>query len=168
MSHMIEGLLELSKFGSAELTKKVTNLSNIVNNCNSDLDEIILQSSAIINLNSDAQINVDFDLMVLTFRNLIKNSIKYKGLNSDPIINIDIKTINNNHVITIEDNGMGFNNKSSIEMFMPFKRLVDHSSIEGTGMGLAICKQIINKHSGTITAASNLDTGSTFTITLPK
>ena len=70
--------------------------------------------------------------------------------------------------ISVSDNGIGFDPKYADEIFMVFKRLHSHHEFEGTGVGLATCKKIIEKHNGFITVQSKLNEGSVFTISLPE
>ncbi|MDD5206618.1 MAG: ATP-binding protein, partial [Desulfobacterales bacterium] len=70
--------------------------------------------------------------------------------------------------IFVEDNGSGFDEKYLDRIFMPFERLVGNTQCEGAGMGLAICKKIVERHGGTITARSSLGKGATFIIKLPE
>ena len=70
--------------------------------------------------------------------------------------------------ISVQDNGIGLDEKFSERIFVPLERLHGRSAYEGTGIGLAICKKIVSRHGGRITVKSQLGEGSTFTITLPK
>src|SRR6185295_7197696 len=111
------------------------------------------------------------------FQNLISNSIKFCMPGVFPQINIwsetEIKeTVSPNdpqlvHKIIIRDNGMGFDQKFAEDIFIVFKRLHSYHEIEGTGIGLSICKKIIEKHKGEIKAVSSPGNGSTFIISLP-
>jgi signal transduction histidine kinase len=111
------------------------------------------------------------------FQNLLSNSLKYRS-EEKPIIKVTA-----NHVkdpasrrtstggqwvrILVEDNGIGFDEKYLDRIFQPFQRLHGRGHYEGTGMGLAICRKIVERHSGTITAKSAPGKGTTFIITLP-
>ncbi len=111
------------------------------------------------------------------FQNLLSNSLKYRS-EGKPIIKVTA-----NHVkdpaskktstggqwvrILVEDNGIGFDEKYRDRIFQPFQRLHGRSQYEGTGMGLAICRKIVERHGGTITAESAPGKGATFIITLP-
>ena len=70
--------------------------------------------------------------------------------------------------ITVQDNGIGFDEKYAEDIFRVFKRLHSYHEYEGTGVGLSICKKIVEKHNGFIRAESNIDQGSTFIIGLPE
>jgi signal transduction histidine kinase len=111
------------------------------------------------------------------FQNLISNALKFSRKNIAPKISItyDINNtavgppVNGNKYISIyiRDNGIGFDESYLDQMFTLFKRLHDHTEYEGTGIGLAICKKIVEQHKGIIRATSKLDEGSTFIISLP-
>jgi signal transduction histidine kinase len=101
------------------------------------------------------------------FQNIIGNALKYHG-DRPPIVRITSTEGPEGEVlITIEDNGIGFEEKYADRIFAPFQRLHGRSEYEGTGMGLAICRKIVERHGGTITAHSEPGQGSTFLISLP-
>lgn len=108
------------------------------------------------------------------FQNLISNSIKFRKQGVVPTISIynepEASVVNYRnpmHRIVIEDNGMGFEEKHADEIFVVFKRLHSYHEIEGTGVGLSICKKIIERHRGRISAQSRLEEGTKFFIELP-
>ena len=101
------------------------------------------------------------------FENLISNSIKYAQPDVLPIIRITAKTDNENVVISFADNGIGFEEKYIHKMFDLFQRLHTKDKYSGTGIGLAICKKIVDMHSGSVYAKGSPGHGATFMITLP-
>ena len=111
-------------------------------------------------------------------QNLIANALKYCKKNIPPFINIEVDVgLKNQNVpnqfsrnycrIFIEDNGIGFDQRYAEEIFGMFKRLHRNSEFEGTGIGLALCKKIVEQHNGFISARSKPGEGSTFIISLP-
>ncbi len=100
------------------------------------------------------------------FQNLIANALKFHG-EEQPHIKIYSRRTDRDCTIFVEDNGIGFDEKYLDRIFVPFERLHGKSAYEGTGMGLAICRKIVERHGGTITAKSKAGEGSTFIITLP-
>ena len=116
------------------------------------------------------------------FYKLINNAIKFRKENGKPVINIssekvkpsELKNtgqqIENVHYyrISVSDNGIGFDTKYAEDIFMVFKRLHSYHEFEGTGVGLSICKKIIDKHHGFITAQSKINEGPVFVICLPE
>jgi hypothetical protein len=114
------------------------------------------------------------------FNNLIANAIKYAKTTVKPVIQIDCTKVAKNdhaelehidatlfHKISVSDNGIGFNQAHAQRVFKLFQRLHDKSYYQGTGIGLAICKKIVENHNGIITVESNENIGSTFYIYLP-
>ncbi len=100
------------------------------------------------------------------FQNLIANALKFHG-EEQPHIKIYSMRTDQDCRIFVEDNGIGFDEKYLDRIFAPFQRLHGKSAYEGTGMGLAICRKIVDRHGGSITAKSKPGEGSTFIITLP-
>jgi len=113
------------------------------------------------------------------FHNIISNAIKYAKKDVQPVVKIysefsagqngvDPAEVKNKYCrIYVEDNGIGFDQKYSEHIFGMFKRLHLHTEFEGTGIGLALCKKIVEEHNGFITARSKVDEGSVFIISLP-
>ena len=104
--------------------------------------------------------------MIQLFQNLISNAIKFKG-ESDPIIKIDCKEENDNYIISIKDNGIGIAPENHEKVFEMFKRLHTREEYEGTGIGLATCKKIVQKYGGEIWIESSLGIGTTFFFSMP-
>ncbi len=107
------------------------------------------------------------------FQNLVSNGIKFRKKEGVPVVSI-YKEINSSatagkpfHRIVVEDNGIGFDDKYADEIFVVFKRLHSYHEYEGTGVGLSICKKIIDRHKGRISAESKSNQGSKFIIELP-
>ena len=107
--------------------------------------------------------------MIQLFQNLVANALKFQKESAIPRVNIYSREGRSGraHEILVEDNGIGFEEKYVDKIFMPFQRLHGRSGYEGVGMGLAICKKIVERHSGQITARSEKGKGSTFIVTLP-
>jgi signal transduction histidine kinase len=101
-------------------------------------------------------------------QNLISNALKFQRKNASPCVKIYTGQINSASVqILVEDNGIGFPESEAERIFQPFQRLVGRNEYEGSGMGLAICRKIVERHNGSLAARSRPGFGSTFTITLP-
>jgi signal transduction histidine kinase len=109
--------------------------------------------------------------MAQLFQNLIGNALKFCREGEAPHVKIyaqAVRDANGACEICVEDNGIGFDEKYLNKVFLPFQRLHGRGSgYEGVGMGLAICKKIVDRHGGEITARSELGKGSTFIVTLP-
>lgn len=147
------------------------------------LNEVIAELEIDIEKNNAEILTMDLpivcaapSLMKQLFYNLINNSLKFRKKTVDPIITIQaekIKGVPNGtlspsyHKITVSDNGIGFDPKYQEEIFMVFKRLHSYHEYEGSGVGLSICKKIMEKHNGFIIAESVPGEGSSFIIGLP-
>jgi signal transduction histidine kinase len=107
--------------------------------------------------------------MLQLFQNLIGNALKFHKPDEKPEVRIRFVSDTSSVCrITVEDNGIGFEERYLDRIFAPFQRLHGRSSpYEGTGMGLAICKKIVERHGGSITASSTAGTGTSFIVRLP-
>ena len=182
MQSLINDLLSFSRHSASTIDFKNTDLQLLVKNAIGELELEIEKSNASINYSDLPQISVIPGLMQQLFYNLISNAIKFRRKAVPPVINIQaekIKQAEKNspiiqlngtpyYKITISDNGIGFDNKYADEIFMVFKRLHSYHEFEGTGVGLSLCKKIVEKHNGFITASSKLDEGSTFVVHVPE
>ncbi|MFQ5444525.1 MAG: ATP-binding protein [Nitrospinales bacterium] len=103
------------------------------------------------------------------FQNLIGNGIKYCKKNESPVLNLDCSLKDKEKwEIRIKDNGIGFENEFAERIFKPFERLHGRGRYDGTGIGLTICKKIVDRHYGSIAAKSEPNKGTTFVVTLPE
>jgi chemotaxis family two-component system sensor kinase Cph1 len=108
----------------------------------------------------------DKDQLIQVFQNLIGNALKFKGEN-EPEIRISVQESQGFAQFCVADNGIGFDSKHADRIFVLFQRLNTRDKYEGTGIGLAICKKIVERHGGHIWAESQLGKGSSFFFTFP-
>jgi chemotaxis family two-component system sensor kinase Cph1 len=111
-------------------------------------------------------ITADYSQMIQLLQNLIGNSIKYRS-DKIPEIHISAQEKDNDWIFSVEDNGIGIDPQYSDQVFQIFKRLHTNEEYKGTGIGLAITKRIIERHSGRIWVESELGKGSKFYFTIP-
>lgn len=171
MSTLINDLLEYSRLSIASLFEK-TNLTQLIEEILVDLELPIKEKQALIHLKELPEIEVISGQIRQVFQNLISNALKFSRKDIQPVITIsataftetDAKTY---YRIEIKDNGIGFDEQYLDKIFTLFQRLNAKEDYEGTGIGLAIVKKIIEKHNGTITARSIENEGATFILTLP-
>lgn len=172
MQTLLESLLAYSRIDKKDRPFQETDLKDTVNEALSLLEVLILVNSARVEVEELPRIAVDQVQIVQLFQNLIANALKFKRDGETPHIRIyarDTKcAVRETCEIYVEDNGIGFDEKYLDRVFMPFQRLHGRDKYEGVGMGLAICKKIVERHGGTITARSTPGKGSTFIITLPS
>lgn len=182
MQSLINDLLSFSRHSLASSDFKKTDLNVLVKEAMSELEIEIEKTNAHIQMDGLPIIQVIPSLMQQLFYNLINNAIKFRKKDVSPVIIIHTekmgpveisrytKNSHSNHYykITVTDNGIGFDDKHADEIFVVFKRLHSYHEFEGTGVGLSICKKIVEKHNGFIVAESEPDKGSTFIIGLPE
>ena len=182
MQLLINNLLQFSRHSvnSADFVK--VDLYELVKEVTSELEVEIEKNDTQINVGPLPTIFAVPDLMQQLFYNLISNAIKFKRKDRQSVVNISAEKINpvdsknpekytngiNYYKISVSDNGIGFDEKYADEIFMVFKRLHSYHEFEGTGVGLSICKKIIEKHNGYLTAFGDLNQGATFVIELPE
>jgi len=176
MQVLINDLLSYSRHTQTVEHFEMSNLNELVADVISDLEIEIKKTRASIELSPLPSLIVIPTQIRQLFQNLISNSIKFASPGLFPEIVIwsefernDTTSLNGDgrYKIMIRDNGMGFDQKFAEDIFIVFKRLHSYHQIEGTGIGLSICKKIIEKHKGEIRAESAPGKGSTFTIVLP-
>ncbi len=181
MQILIDDLLDYSKLSRSKEQYVKVDLSELIKEVLNDLEITIEQKKAVINFDNIGSVMAIESQMRQLFQNLICNALKFNRPDEIPVINIkseiiagkDIKGINKIFRkskycrITIQDSGIGFEEKFLDRIFVIFQRLHGRSEYAGTGIGLAICKKIVENHYGFITAESKVNEGSTFIITLP-
>lgn len=175
MKSLIDGLLLYSRVSSKANPFESVNLLSITNSVLEDLALRIEKQNAILCVDPNLPaIEADPLQMRQLFQNIIGNSLKYHHQQRKPEISIGYKpfsdpTHDQSYIrITITDNGIGFEEKYQNQIFDIFQRLHTRKQYQGTGIGLSICKKIVDRHRGTITAQGTPDKGATFTITLPR
>jgi light-regulated signal transduction histidine kinase (bacteriophytochrome) len=131
-----------------------------------NLDVSIKESKAAIKQYTLPKIYGNFVQMTQVFQNLIANAIKYQGENK-PAIDISAEKKENMWLIAVKDNGIGIEQWFSERIFIVFQKLHDHRKYPGSGIGLALCKRVIEKHGGKIWFESEVGKGTTFYFTLP-
>jgi PAS domain S-box-containing protein len=168
MRSMINGLLQLSRLEIHAQPFQPVDLGQIADDVIADLEIQIRQSEGVVEVDELPLIDADPQQMRQLFQNLIGNALKFKTPEGKPRIRIFSLPQNSMTVqIHFEDNGIGFDNNYAGHLFEPFKRLVGRSEYEGSGMGLAICRKIIERHNGNIIAIGKPGQGSIFIVTLP-
>ncbi len=171
METMVEGVLQYSSLNATVQQPEKVDLNGVLDNILSDLEITIQQSGAIVNYHDLPVIEGAPVLIYQLLYNLVNNSLKFRRPEQRPEINItaEILKIRENSVLqlVIEDNGIGFELEYAETIFNSFSRLNPKDRYEGTGLGLALCKKIVERHNGTIEAWGELNKGASFTVYLP-
>jgi len=131
------------------------------------LQGLIEQTNAVVTHDALPAIEADQGQMVRLFQNLVGNALKYRKPDVLPTIHVSAKLEGPVWIISVADNGIGFEPKFAKDIFLPFKRLHGQQEYQGTGVGLAICRRIVEGHGGRIWAESQPGEGSTFHFSLP-
>ncbi|MFP5213094.1 MAG: PAS domain S-box protein [Acidobacteriota bacterium] len=168
MSVLLSDLLSYSRVATRIRPFTPLNLSEVARSVVFDLEVRIEESRARVSVDELPVVEADESQMRQLFQNLIGNALKYRKVDEPPAVRIHAMEERGACRLIVEDNGIGFDEKYLDRIFKPFQRLHGKSSpYEGTGMGLAICRKIVERHGGNITARSTPGEGSTFIITLP-
>ncbi|RPI86671.1 MAG: PAS domain S-box protein [Chloroflexi bacterium] len=168
MSDMLNDLLDYSRVTSHGERFTDVDLNQEISGVLSDLEVRLLETGGMVEIAMLPHIQGDPMQIRQLFQNLIGNALKYHRPGEPPLVTIRADRSENGETeITVQDNGIGFNPESADTLFEPFKRLHGRSEYEGTGMGLAICKKIVERHGGRIFAASLPGEGAAFTVTFP-
>lgn len=168
MSALLEGLLHYSRVTTRARPFSPSDLTRIAQEVVSDLDFFIERKHGNVEIEDLPTAEVDEAQVRQLFQNLISNALKFND-GEHPHVRIYGDSSSDGECrIMIEDNGIGFDERYLDRIFQPFQRLHGRgSSYPGTGMGLAICKKIVERHGGSITARSKPGDGATFIVTLP-
>jgi signal transduction histidine kinase len=170
MQALIQGLLTYSRVTSRPEPFSSVSLTSLVQEVVSDLTVRIEQTGGRVEAGELPMIEASPYQIRQLFQNLLSNALKFRR-EEQPLIRVYGNRVNNPTEqwvkIMVEDNGIGFDEKYLDRIFQPFQRLHGRSHYEGTGIGLAICRKIVEHHYGTITAKSTPGRGTTFIITLP-
>jgi len=178
MSSLISDLLDYSRL-SVSANFSVTNLNELIGEILGDFEESIAEKKAVVNIGPLPVLDTISSQIRQVFQNLISNALKFSKPGTPPVISITGEIIASRDEtaevsptgkfcrITISDNGIGFDEKFLDRIFVIFQRLNNQSSYEGTGIGLAIAKKIMDKHNGLISAKSRENEGASFILILP-
>jgi PAS domain S-box-containing protein len=165
MSSLIDGLLTFSRMERREIELKNVNLQNVISTAVKNLEATINKTGAILTHSKLPMVQADEIQLIQLFQNLIGNALKFHS-QGKPEIHIEATRKQNEWVFSINDNGIGIDAKYIDKIFVVFKRLHTREEYPGTGIGLAVCKKIVERHGGKIWVESELGKGSTFYFTL--
>jgi len=174
MRELLDSLLSYSRVTTRPAPYMKIDLKEPVKAALSNLEVTIKETDALVEVGDLPRLEADPVQMTQLFQNIIGNALKFHSEEDTPRVRIYAPKLGKNksneketYQICIEDNGIGFDETHLDKIFMPFQRLHGKIKYEGVGMGLAICKKIMDRHHGKITAKSIIGKGTTFTVTLP-
>jgi two-component system, LuxR family, sensor kinase FixL len=173
MQILIQDLLSLSRVASHAKPFTSVDLGEVIHTVVSDLEMRIQDAKGRVEIGALPAIWGDRGQMAQLFQNLIGNGLKFRKPGENPVVKIESQpqTLANGAAgwqISVGDNGIGFDEKYRDRIFQIFQRLHGRNEYEGTGIGLAICRKIVDRHGGSVTANSSPGAGAKFIITLPQ
>ncbi len=168
MQHLIRDLLKYSRVASEPGPFSEINLNEVAEEVAQIFDLTLNQTGGKLEIAELPSIEADETLIKQLFQNLIGNALKFQQANAKPLVKVYSNCQDENVCrIFFEDNGIGFEEIYLDRIFAPFQRLHGRKEYSGTGIGLALCRKIVVRHGGSITAHSKPGTGSTFIVSLP-
>lgn len=181
MGSLIDGLLTFSRISTGELSTQRISLDEMVGTVLEDLEVAIGDNEGRVTYENLGDVEADPVQLRSLMQNLIGNALKYCSPGRKPEVQVLTRQVDGNFIpfpeptlmdnqyleIQVVDNGIGFDSEDAESIFKPFHRLHPRGTYSGSGMGLAICKRIIDRHNGQITVSSRKDKGSRFKVYLP-
>ncbi len=166
MQKLINDLLMYSRVGTRGKPFEHTDCNAVLDQTLANLSTAIEESRAVVTNDDLPTVMADEGQMVQLFQNLVGNAIKFRG-EDPPCVHISAKQENNDCVLSVSDNGIGIDPEYYERIFVIFQRLHGKNHYPGTGIGLAVCKKIVDRHGGRIWLESESGKGSTFCFTVP-
>lgn len=166
MGNLIDDLLAFSKLGRQEIEKEEVDLNELLETIIIELNKNQPHKTTI-KYTTLHKVKADYNLLYQVIFNLVSNGIKYSSKGENPEVEINSEEKNGEIILSVKDNGAGFDMKYADKLFGVFQRLHSQEEFEGTGVGLAIVHRVITKHKGRVWAEGKINEGATFHISLP-
>jgi len=166
MAGMVDSLLQLASAGRDALSIRTCDLETVLQQVRIDLSHEIERTGTVFEIGALDPVLADPTALGVILTNLIGNSSKYRS-DKTPRITIATQRSDDHIVLTVADNGIGFDQSKATEIFEPFRRLHSRDQFEGSGVGLAICRRLTSRLDGEIWATSHPDGGTAVSLQLP-
>ena len=167
MGQLIDDLLALSRIGRSEMHITPVDLNQLVQETLGEFDEEVRNRTIAWNIGTLPTVRADRSLLRLALVNVIANAIKFTGKRAEAAIEVKWLAEPAETVISIRDNGAGFDPRYAAKLFGVFQRLHGQTEFEGTGIGLANVQRIMRRHGGRVWATGAVDAGATFFLAFP-
>jgi PAS domain S-box-containing protein len=169
MQELIENLLAFSRITTKAQAFTLVDLAVTAREALSDLESRVAQTGGTVEIGELPSMYADASQMHQLFQNLLGNALKFHRPDTPPTVRVSSRALpgGDRVEIQVQDNGVGFEQQYAERIFGMFQRLHGRTDFEGTGIGLAICRKIVERHNGAIGASSALGQGALFTVTLP-
>jgi PAS domain S-box-containing protein len=168
MQTMIQALLTYSRVGTRGKPPEPTDCDTVLALATKNLQTALEESGAEVTNDPLPTVMADDVQMVQLFQNLIGNGIKFQGEGVRPHVQVSVEDQGDEWLFSFKDNGIGIDPEYKERIFVIFQRLHNKQSYKGTGIGLSVCKKIVERHGGRIWVESELGEGATFYFTIPK
>jgi light-regulated signal transduction histidine kinase (bacteriophytochrome) len=169
MQQLIKGLLTYSRVGRSGTAFAPVRLNAVLQLVAEDLAPRLRETGGTLDVGDLPEVMADPTQMYQLFQNLCGNALKFIAKGTVPRVQVSCRHIEGGRVeIAVKDNGIGFDEKFLEKIFKPFQRLHGEEVYPGSGIGLAVCQKLVQRHNGTITAHSRPGEGATFVVTLPE
>ncbi len=167
MQRLIEDLLVFSRVAMQTQPFEAVDLEQVAHDVLEDLDDLIRRTDATVTVGKLPTITADPHQMRQLLQNLVSNALKFRREDVAPEVDVSATVDAGLMTLVVRDNGIGFDPRYSQRIFRVFERLNGRGTYPGTGIGLALCRKIAERHRGTVSAQSVPGEGSIFTVTLP-
>jgi light-regulated signal transduction histidine kinase (bacteriophytochrome) len=167
MQTLINDLLALSRVGTQGKPFAPTDVGGMVRRVLRWLGRVLEESGGAVDVGPMPTVLADAGQLELVFQNLIANALKFRRPGVPPRVRVSAERAGGEWLFTVADNGIGFEQQFAEQIFVVFQRLHTRTEYPGTGVGLAICKKVVERHGGRIWAESVPNEGTTFYFTLP-
>jgi light-regulated signal transduction histidine kinase (bacteriophytochrome) len=168
MKQLIEDLLAYSRVGTRGKEMRPVQAQAVLDKALVNLRAAFEQSAAAVTHDSLPEVNADDTQLAQLLQNLVANAIKFRKRNEAPRIHVGVEDAGDEWRFSVADNGIGIEPQYFERIFLVFQRLHTRDEYPGTGIGLAICRKVVERHRGRIWVESAYGEGSTFHFTLPK
>jgi signal transduction histidine kinase len=167
MYHLLDALVDYARLEQSSVRPEPIELREVLTSVVQDLKEDIESAGAQVTIGELPSIAANASQIELVFKNLLANSLKYRSGARQPVISVDATRNDVEWVISVADNGIGFEPEHRERVFIMFERLHSRERYPGDGMGLAICRKIVEQHGGRIWAEAEPDRGAVFYFSMP-
>jgi PAS domain S-box-containing protein len=165
---MIAGMYQFLVLGNKNIVKSKISMGEIIEHALKLIGTLFKESGATITTGQMPMVEGEMSLLVQLLQNLLQNSIKFAQKNIKPILEFSVESVGNKMIFALKDNGRGIEKNNLPKVFGLFYRIHEENNTEGLGLGLSLCKRIVELHGGEIWVESQVNQGTTLYFSLPK
>ncbi len=168
MGRLIRSLLDIARIDHGDVALRETSADHAFDEARKNLQQVVAETGATVECGHLGTVYADHEMLIRLFQNLVGNALKYVAKGQRPRVRVEAVDQAGMCAIRIADNGIGVSPADQARIFDAFERVHGRGEYGGAGLGLAICKGIVQRHGGALTLESEPGRGSTFTVTLPR